>query len=267
MKKYLSVFRIRLINNIQYRTVTFGAVASNIVWVLLELMMYVALYNSAGHVLPMTFSQIVSYIWVKRIVMNMLAVVAYDGEIYSVINNGAVAYELVRPMDLYGKWYSQAVANRVTSTLITCIPVLLIAIILPEPFGLHFPMSIIQVFAFFISVFLALGLVVAFAMLMFITLFYTLSQRGIKIIVTAVSSFLSGGMIPLTFFPEKVLAILKYLPFSSMQSTPLLIYSGNITGTEILKGIAMQIIWMIILIAIGKVLMNHSIKHVVVQGG
>ena len=251
MKKYLSVFRIRLINNIQYRTVTFGAVASNIVWVLLELMMYVALYNSAGHVLPMTFSQIVSYIWVKRIIMNMLAVVAYDGEIYSVINNGAVAYELVRPMDLYGKWYSQAVANRVTSTLITCIPVLLIAIILPEPFRL----------------FLALGLVVAFAMIMFITLFYTLSQRGIKIIVTAVSSFLSGGMIPLTFFPEKVLTILKYLPFSSMQSTPLLIYSGNITGTEILKGIAMQIIWMIILIAIGKVLMNHSIKHVVVQGG
>ena len=52
-----------------------------------------------------------------------------------------------------------------------------------------------------------------------------------------------------------------------MQSTPLLIYSGNIAGTEILKGIAMQIIWMIILIVIGKVLMNHSIKHVVVQGG
>ena len=74
-------------------------------------------------------------------------------------------------------------------------------------------------------------------------------------------------MIPITFFPKKVLAILKYLPFSSMQSTPLLIYSGNITGTEILKGIAMQIIWMIILIVIGKVLMNHSIKHVVVQGG
>ena len=128
-------------------------------------------------------------------------------------------------------------------------------------------MSLLQALAFFISVFLALGLVVSFAMIMFITLFYTISQRGIKIIVTAVSSFLSGGMIPLAFFPEKILTILKYLPFSPMQSTPLLIYSGNITGTEILKGIAMQIIWMIILIVIGKVLMNHSIKHVVVQGG
>ncbi len=52
-----------------------------------------------------------------------------------------------------------------------------------------------------------------------------------------------------------------------MQSTPLLIYSGNITGTEILKGIAAQIIWMMILIVIGKVAMNYAIKHVVVQGG
>ena len=99
------------------------------------------------------------------------------------------------------------------------------------------------------------------------TLFYTIAQRGVKIIVAATTSFLSGGMIPLTFFPERVLAILKYLPFSSMQSTPLLIYSGNITGTEILNGIAVQIIWMMILLVIGKVAMNYAIKHVVVQGG
>ena len=30
MKKYLSLFRIRLINSVQYRAVTFGAVAANV---------------------------------------------------------------------------------------------------------------------------------------------------------------------------------------------------------------------------------------------
>ena len=128
-------------------------------------------------------------------------------------------------------------------------------------------MSALQALAFLVSLVLALGVVVAFAMIMFITLFYTIAQRGIKIIVTATTSFLSGGMIPLIFFPERVLAILTYLPFSSMQSTPLLIYSGNITGTDILKGIAAQVIWLVILVAIGKVVMNSAIKHVVVQGG
>ena len=141
MKKYLSLFRIRLINSVQYRAVTFGAVASNVVWVLLELMMYAALYKSAEKALPMSFPQICSYVWVKRIVMGMLVVVAYDGEIYSVIHSGSVAYELVRPMDIYGKWYFQAAANRVTSTMVSCIPVLVIAMILPEPYGLRPPMS------------------------------------------------------------------------------------------------------------------------------
>ena len=130
----------------------------------------------------------------------MLAVVAADNEIYSVINDGSIAYELVRPIDLYGKWYFQAMSNRLTSILVSCLPILVIAFLLPDPFKLCLPISILQFVEFLVALILALGVVVAFAMLMFITLFYTIAQRGIKIIVTATVSFLSGGIIPLTFF-------------------------------------------------------------------
>jgi len=102
---------------------------------------------------------------------------------------------------------------------------------------------------------------------MFITLFYTIAQRGIKIIVTATVSFLSGGIIPLTFFPEQLKAILYALPFSSMQSTPLLIYSGNLIGKDALIAIGFQIFWLIILFLLGKVLMTYSLKKVIAQGG
>lgn len=267
MKKYLSLFRIRLVNSIQYRAVTFGAVVSNLAWVLLEIMMYVAIYSSAENVLPMDFFQLVSYVWMKRIVMSLLTVVAYDGEIYSVINSGSIAYELVRPMDIYGKWFFQAAANRMTSALVSGIPVLVVAAIFPPPYRMSLPNNLFQLIAFLISVILAYGVVVSFAMLMFVVLFYTIAQRGIKIIVTAVTSFLSGGIIPLAFFPESVTHILKYLPFSSMQSTPLLIYSGNMTGFEIVNGIVAQIIWLAVLVVVGKLAMNHSLKRVVVQGG
>lgn len=267
MKKYLSLFRIGLVNSIQYRAVTFGAVASNLAWVLLEIMMYDAIYSSAENVLPMDFSQLVSYVWMKRIVMSLLTVVAYDGEIYSVINSGSIAYELVRPMDIYGKWFFQAAANRMTSALVTGIPVLVIAAIFPSPYRMLLPDNLFQLTAFLISVILAYGVVVSFAMLMFVVLFYTIAQRGIKIIVTTVTSFLSGGIIPLAFFPEGVTHILKYLPFSCMQSTPLLIYSGNITGFQIINGIVSQMIWLVVLVVAGKAAMNHSLKRVVVQGG
>ena len=267
MKKYYSLFRIRLVNSIQYRAITFGAVLSNFMWVFMELMLYVAIYKTAGGNLPMTFAQIVSYIWIKRMVMALLSVVASDGEIYGVINDGSIAYELVRPIDLYWKWFWQAVSNRLTPMLVSSVPIIVLAFILPAPFRLSLPSSGLQFLEFLVSLVLALCLVVAFAMLMFISLFYTIAQRGIKIIVTALVSFLSGGMIPLTFFPDKFQAALKVLPFSGMQSTPLLIYSGNLAGKEAVIGILFQVIWLVILVTLGKIAMSLSLKKVIVQGG
>lgn len=267
MRKYFSLFRIRLINNIQYRAITVGGVLSNFIWIFMELMMYVAIYETADKILPMSFSQIVSYVWVKRMVMLMLTVVASDGEIYSVINDGSIAYELVRPIDLYWKWFFQAVSNRLAAMFASCVPILVLAFVLPEPFRLSAPTSVLQLIEFLIALILALGVVVAFAMLMFITLFYTIAQRGIKIIVTALVSFLSGGMIPLTFFPDKVVSVLNMLPFSAMQSTPLLIYSGNLVGKDAVMGILFQALWLIALVVLGKTVMSISLKRVVVQGG
>lgn len=267
MKTYVSLFRIRLINNIQYRAITFGIFLSNLAWLFMELRAYAAIYESADMNLPMAFSQIVSYVWVKKIVMSLLVVVAMDFEIYSVINDGSIAYELVRPIDLYWKWFCQAASNRVSATLVSAIPVLILVFVFPKEYRMSLPTSIGQFAMFILSVVLALGVVVAFAMLMFISLFYTIAQRGIKIIVTALVSFLSGGVIPLVFFPAKLVLVLKFLPFSAMQSTPLLIYSGNLNGREALNSILLQVVWLGVLIALGKLFMFLSLKKVVVQGG
>jgi ABC-2 type transport system permease protein len=102
---------------------------------------------------------------------------------------------------------------------------------------------------------------------MYISLFYMLSQRGIKIIVTALTTFLSGGVIPLPFFPAPVLAVVELLPFAAMQNMPLLIYSGNIAGVDALKGIAFQLFWLAALFLIGQLTMRRALKKVIVQGG
>ncbi len=267
MKMYISLFRIRLINNIQYRAIALGAILSNIVWAFLGIVMYCEVYKSANTALPMDFSQTVSYMWMQRAIMLLLSVVGADGEIFSVISDGTIAYELVRPMSLYGKWYFQAAANRVAVTAVNCLPMLIIAFLFPVPYRMSLPDNFGQFILFLISLVLALGVVVAFSMLMFISLFYTVAQRGIKIIVTAVTSFLSGGIIPLPFFPKEILGVIKFLPFSAMQNVPLLVYSGNIKGVEAIEGIVFQIVWLIILVIIGQLLMRRSLKKVVVLGG
>ena len=101
MKKYISVFRIRFINSLQYRAAAFGEILKSFAWAFMEILAYTALYRTAGNAFPMEFSQTVSYVWMQQILFLMYSVVFGDEEIYMAIGSGSIAYELVRPTDLY----------------------------------------------------------------------------------------------------------------------------------------------------------------------
>lgn len=266
MKSYFSLFRIRMINGLQYRAVAVGSVLTRFCWGLMEILAFFAIHQSGGGVFSMTFSQTVSYIWMQQAFMLMYNVIDGDAEIEASIRDGSIAYELARPMNLYGNWFTQCVANRLSPTMLNCIPVLLLAFLMPAPYRLRMP-SVMTVVLFLASTILALLVAGTLAMLMHITMFYTTSQRGMKIIGRAVTGFFAGGVIPLPYFPEAFQKGVSLLPFAATQSTPLLIYSGSLAGMDALFAMGVQIFWLIVLAVSGKYAINRTLKRVVVQGG
>ena len=267
MKKYISLFRIRLIHSLQYRAALFGHLIKNFAFAMMEIMVYAAIYRSDAFNLPMSFSQLVSYVWMHQIFLVLFRVVFSDSEIYAAISTGSVAYDLVRPIDLYSKWFSQSMANRISYTLVNSLPLIIIATLIPEPYKLTWQITAGQLVLFLISAVLAFLVVVTFAMLMYISLFYIISQRGVKIIVTAVTSFFSGGEIPLLFFPAGVLTVVKYLPFAAMQNMPLQIFAGTVSKSEAVYGIIFQLGWLAVLYILGRLFMQQALKRVIIQGG
>ena len=267
MKKYFSLFRIRFINSLQYRVALLGHIFKNFIFAIMEILVYAAIYRTDAFSLPMDFSQLVSYVWMSQTFIILFAVVFGDGEIYSAISSGEVVYDLVRPIGLYGKWFSQSAANRISFAAINCLPLIIVAAFMPEPYRLNLQMPLGQIAMFLISAVLAFLVVVAFAMIMYVSLFYIISQRGVRIIVTAVTSFLSGGEIPLVFFPDRILAVVKLLPFAAMQNMPLQIFTGVISGMDAVKGIGFQLFWLAALCILGQLGMRHALKRVIVQGG
>ena len=138
--------------------------------------------------------------------------------------------------------------------------------ILPYPYGLSLPYDLPGVL-FLLSISLGFLVLVAFSMLIYITAFYTLSPLGIRILATSVIEFFSGALIPLPFFPETLQPLIYALPFASMQSTPFLIYAGHVKGREAMENILLQVVWLAVLTAVGRLLMKRALKKVVVQGG
>jgi ABC-2 type transport system permease protein len=90
---------------------------------------------------------------------------------------------------------------------------------------------------------------------------------GIRIVAVSMADFLAGGIIPLPFLPDGLRKVLELTPFASMQNLPLLVYSGSVTGTELLYKAVLQLFWLLALVFLGKLFMKAALKKTVVQGG
>ncbi|MCL2136848.1 MAG: ABC transporter permease [Coriobacteriia bacterium] len=267
MRKYLSIFRIRFINAMQYRAAAAAGISTQFAWGFMEIFAFAAFYRSDPSAFPMEFSQTVSYIWLQQAFLALFMMWFWENEIAASIAEGSIAYELVRPLDLYSRWFCQASANRLARSLLRCSPILLVALVVPSPFRLLLPPTLGQFVLFVVSMALSLGVVVAFSMLMYISLFYTISPTGMRLIVGNLTDFLAGSIIPLPFFPDSIRRLVELLPFAAMQNMPLRIYSGNISGNDTLTGILLQLFWLVALVLVGRLAMQRALGKVVVQGG
>lgn len=267
MKKYLSFFRIRFIYGLQYRAAAYAGIATQFAWGFMEILLFNAFYKENPKSFPMEFSQLASYVWLQQAFLALFMSWYFDNEIFMTITSGNIAYELSRPMDLYGIWFAKNLAVRLSRAVLRCMPILLVAFFLPEPYGIAPPVSFFGFIMFIITTALGLLCIVALGMLVYISVFYTMSPLGVRMVAISLTEFLSGALIPLPFLPEKLMKIISLTPFASMQNLPFRIYSGNIAGMEMVRGVLLQIFWVTALILTGRLWMAKALKKVVVQGG
>ena len=267
MSIYLSLVRIRFINGLQYRAAALAGIATQFGFGFMFISQYLAFYRTNPSAFPMDISQVVSYIWIQQAFLALFMTWFFEGDIFAAITSGQIAYELARPINLYGKWYCQCVASRLSRAVLRCLPILVIAFILPAPYKLILPPDIAQFSMFLLSSVLALLVVVSFGMFIYISTFYTMSPVGIRIIGAVFADFMAGSIVPLPFFPNGFRQIAEALPFAAMQNMPLRIYSGDIAGTDAFMGVLFQIMWLVILFVTGKMWMSKTTKRTVIQGG
>lgn len=266
-RQYLSFFRIRFGNSLQYRAAAYAGVATQLVWGFMELMLFAAFYRSDPTAFPMSFPELASYIWLQQALLALFMIWFLENDIFASIESGGIAYELSRPMDLYNMWFVKNMAGRLAKMTLRSLPILLIAVFLPAPYTFQAPQSAASFALFLLSAVLGFLVVIAFCMLIYITAFFTMSSLGVRVVAVSLVEFFSGSVVPLPFLPDGVRRIVELLPFASMQNTPLRMYSGHIAGWERLTGIGLQAFWLIVLLILGKLLMRQVLKRVIVQGG
>ncbi len=267
MKKYLSFFRLRLLAGLQYRTAALAGMATQFFWGFMEIMVFHAFYRADPAAYPMTMEATAAYVWLQQALLAFFGAWMFEGEILDTISGGNLAYELCRPIRIYDMWFARSVANRLSKAILRCVPILVVAAFLPRGYGLGLPASFPAFLCFLVSLTMGLFVMVALNMLVYGSCLYTISGDGMRILFASLSEFLAGQVIPLPFFPEKVQRILELNPWASMGNVPFRIYGGDLAEAGMLRAMALQAFWLVILVVLGKLLCAGGEKRAVVQGG
>lgn len=263
MGAYGAILRVHIGRLLQYRAAAVAGFATQLFWGLIRAMIFTAFYRSTSQVQPMSHGQVISYVWLGQAFL-LLIPFRPDPDIASLIRTGGVAYELLRPLDVYASWYARCLAARVAPVLLRCVPMLVTAGLL---LGLSPPAGPEAAVLWVVSTAAAMLLSAAFAALVTITLLWTLSGEGAARILPSLSWMFCGIVLPLPLLPDWSQRVVALLPFRGMLDTPLRIYVGHLAGAEALVALAHQGLWTIALFALGHWLVSRSLARVIVQGG
>lgn len=266
MRPYLSFFKLRFATGLQYRFSAVAGLCTQFFWGMMMIFLYEAFYKN-GVESSMKWQELVSYIWLGQAFYTMVFFRIFDRDIAECIRTGQVAYEFVRPLNIYWLWFSKICAQRISACALRFIPVILFAISLPTEYSLKGPESISAFVLMIITLLFGLVISTALGLLVYILMFYTTSCKGIYNIFGNIADFFSGMDFPIAFMPKIMQAICFALPFRLCMDLPMRLYIGNLTFTEGIQTILIQIAWMLGLVAIGNHLMKKVSKKVIVQGG
>lgn len=267
MNVYFSVLKLRLLNGLQYRAAALAGVATQFFWGFMYIMIFEAFYAHALHTPPISLKDLITYIWLQQAFLAFIMLWFRDNELFDLITKGNIAYELCRPCDLYGFWYAKFLAQRLSSALLRCFPIFIVAFLLPEPYRMTIPPNFSTGLLFFLSLILGLLLLVAISLFIYISVFITMSPAGSLLVFGVIGEFFAGLIIPLPLMPEWLQNIAYLLPFRWTADFPFRVYSGHIPQNEAMIGIFQQLAWLMLLVWLGKLALNKVLRRVVVQGG
>jgi len=250
-----------------YREEVFTGIGSVALRVYLYFALWSALYANNGPQAGFSLRDVITYATLA-LMLGLIFGAQGPYVVREKIREGNIAIDLMRPISVPLYVFADTV-GQVSFALVEIALALPLAIGLLALTGTHLlaPASLLDGFAFVLSV--VLGFFVNFFLdLMMATItFWTMEIFGFQLMVQFITSLLAGAVVPLQFFPSAATKIALASPFAAIYSAPLSIYIGQYHGSQLVATLVSQLIWAVIFGVASLALWRVGERRVVVQGG
>jgi ABC-2 type transport system permease protein len=252
-------FRLQL----TYRTSNLAGLATNFFFGLLRAAVLVALYGARQEVSGIHLSAAITFTGLSQATIACLSFFGWWDVMRSVYS-GDIAGDLLKPIGYFSFWLARDLGRALASFLVRGVTIMLAYALM---FDITTPQSAGQ--WALVGIVLLFSLLVSFAWRFLVNLaaFWTPDARGIGRLAFTLSWFLSGFLMPLSFFPEWFIKLARLTPFPSMVDSVVQVYLGTLSGPEIAQVLLTQAFWVVLLFGAGQLVLRAGVRRLVIQGG
>jgi ABC-2 type transport system permease protein len=260
---YVECARIGFLNILAFRLRYFTGIFTYLINVTVYYFIWSAVFRSTTEIAGYDLPQMLTYVAVGWILRSFYWNTVDQEMSYEVLE-GKIALELIRPLSVQWMWLARAVGESTFRLfLLTAPTAVLVALLFPvrgPASGGHFALFGVA----------ALGSFLLMGAVNFLIGTCAIHLTSILALIRAkfwLIELLSGVLIPMTFFPERIRAVLAWLPFEHIAYSPLQIYLGKLTLQQSAGVLLAQWAWAGALLWLGSLWWRVSIRKVTIHGG
>ncbi|MGW5384094.1 ABC transporter permease [Nocardia sp. NPDC003963] len=248
----------------RYKLAMFAGLFTNCVFGFVRAAVMVAAIDATGGFGGYDAGSIGAYVWISQGLLGALQFMAAELELAERIRTGDIAIDFLRPVDVQLGNLASDLGRALCTLIPRGIPSLLVGAL---TFGLVLPGTPESYLLGLLSVVLAAA--ISFLSLFVLTTvgFWVVETRGLRTLYQTCGPFLAGLFVPVHVFPDWLQVIAGCTPFPSMLQVPVDVLSGRVGGWDAAQSVGMQIVWLLVVLVLGRVLLAAGRRKLEVQGG
>lgn len=248
-----------------YRNQVWAGVFGDLVFIFARIAIWISVFSTAGSasVDGVTLPQMITY----ALLAGPLLYWDYSrllNDVGTAIKSGDVAVYLLKPVHYPFYLLAITIGNFLFDLLAITAPV---ALLVALTVGLVPPASPFHAMAFLAYWALSFATLFVLTTLLGLAAFWMMTTQSLDWFFNSIMTLLSGGLVPLWFFPGWLAAIAGHLPFAWVSFYPAAVYLGQLDVQKTVIYFGIGLVWLAILSSLLVWLWAKARHRLIVQGG
>ncbi|MDZ4818491.1 MAG: ABC-2 family transporter protein [Planctomycetota bacterium] len=221
-----------------------------------------------------TRDEIIAYFLLTMVARAFSSMPGLAGGIARSIRDGSIKKYITQPVDMLGFLLLSRIAHKLVYYTVATLPFALVFYLCRGYFQ-ELPSAEIWV-AFIASLFMGFALGYYLESLLGMIGFWFLEVSSLLFVYMLFSFFLSGHMFPIgmldgfAIFPGSSWSwgdLVRILPFQYLAYFPAAIFVGKIQGDELVRGLAIELCWVLMFMALSRIAYHRGLRRYSAFGG